>query len=385
LIPDFDVRRSRARAVCAIVVLAILGLVIRSEPAAAQQLAPKRSLANLPTSGCAAIITPVTSTSSSPLADDSETRRLISAGQEASLQGDHAGARDAFAQAAKRSPQNAMLAYYLGREHEFLGSNTDAVREYCKYLQLSPNARDADEVRGRIVRLVPASQIAQVDEARANFSSGVALLERRQYVAADSIFGSIATKLPNTPEPYYNRALSRAARGERAMAMEDFQKYLDLSGNPPDRSAINTAVAGMQDRVYGSGQALTYGIVLPGLGQMSTGRPFLGLGVLGAVAGILVWGLAEEQGFEVQTFTDPFGNTYVDSLPVTTRPNAAIAATAAGVLWGGAAYEAMSYARRTRARAESILQVGVPGTDDASAFVMLDRRRVGAGLMLRIP
>jgi len=376
-------QRIRLRAACCIgIFTAALG---PGSSVQAQQLAPKRTLAAAAPAGCAAIITPVTS-SNSPLSDDGETRRLISAGQEASLQGEHAAARDAFAQAAKRSPQNAIIAYYLGREQEILQSNTDAVKEYCRYLQLSPNARDADEVRGRIVRLVPASQLAQVDEARANFSSGVALLERRQFIAADSMFSGIATKLPNTPEVYYNRGLSRAAQGKRSLATQDFQKYIDLSGNPPDRAAINAAVARLPDGVFSPGGALGSGLVLPGMGQMQTGRPFLGVGVLAAVAGILVWGMVEEDGFEVATFTDPFGNTYVDSLPVTTRPNFTVAAATAGALWLGAAYEAMNYARGTRARAESIIQIGVPTTSgSAEAFVELGRRRVGAGMRLRVP
>ena len=348
------------------------------------QLAPKRTLAAAAPTGCAALITPLTTTSSAP-SDDAETRRLISAGQEASLAGDHAAARDAFAQAAKRSPTHAVLAYYMGREHEFLSSSTEAVKEYCRYLQLSPNAPDADEVQGRIVRLVPKSQLAQVDEARANFSSGVALLERRQYIAADSMFGSIAARLPNTPEVFYNRALSRAARGERALATEDFQKYLELSGNPSDRSAINAAVARLQDRVFGSGQAFGSGLLLPGMGQMSTGRPFLGVAVLGAVAGALVWGMAEKQGFEVATFQDPFGNPYVDSLPRTTKPNFTIAAATAGVLWVGSALEAMTFARRTRARAESIIQIRVPNTDAADAFLAVGRSAVMTGVTLRLP
>ena len=134
------------------------------------------------------------------------------------------------------------------------------------------------------------------------------------------------------------------------------------------------------------GGALGSGLVLPGMGQMQTGRPFLGVGVLAAVAGILVWGMVEEDGFEVATFTDPFGNPYVDSLPVTTRPNFTVAAATAGALWLGAAYEAMNYARGTRARAESIIQIGVPTTTgSAEAFVELGRRRVGAGMRLRVP
>ena len=226
------------------------GLTLAPGQVVGAQLAPKRTLAATAPQGCAAILAPL-GTPGGPVNDDAETRRLISSGQEAALQGEHAAARDAFVQAVRRSPNNADLAYYLGREHEQLSANTDAVKEYCRYLQLKPNARDADEVRGRIVRLTPRSQLAQVDEARANFSSGVALLERRQYIAADSMFGSIATQLPTTPELYYNRALARAARGERALAMEDFQKYVELSGNPSDRAAINAAVARLQDRVFG--------------------------------------------------------------------------------------------------------------------------------------
>lgn len=370
------------RTACGLVVVA--GLLTRSGYAGAQTLAPKRTLGAATPQGCAALIVPGTFAPSSSTADDAETRRLINAGQEASLQGEHAAARDAFDQAAKRSPQSAVLAYYLGREHEFLRSSTDAVREYCRYLQLSPGARDADEVQGRIVRLVPASELARADEARANFSSGVALLERRHFIAADSMFGSIATRLPNAPEVYYNRALSRAARGERGLATQDFQKYLDLSPNPTDRAAINAAVARLQDRVFGTGQAFVSGIVIPGMGQMSTGRSLVGVTVLGAVVGAMVWGMGQEEGFEVATFQDPFGNSYVDSLPRTTRPNFTIAAATAGVLWVGSAIEALSYARRTRARAESIIQVGVPGSksDDAAAWFAVGPRVMTAGLRL---
>ena len=360
-----------------------VGLVSITSVAGAQ-LAPKRTLAASAPQGCAALVN--SANLSGPASDDSETRRLISAGQEAALQGEHELARDSFAQAAKRSPRNAVLAYYLGREYEALNSNNDAVKEYCRYLQLSPNAPDADEVQGRIVRLTPRSQLAQVDEARANFSSAVALLERRQYIASDSMFGSIATKLPNSPEVYYNRALSRAARGERRLAMQDFQKYMDLAGNPPDRNAINAAVAQLQDRVFSTGQALSSGLMIPGLGQMSTGRPLFGVGVLTAVAGILVWGMAEKQGFEIATFQDPFGNPYIDSLPKTTRPNLVLAGVTAAALWGGSAYEAMSYAQRTRARAESIIQIGVPRTRGAAdAFLAADRRSIGAGVTVRLP
>jgi hypothetical protein len=95
--------------------------------------------------------------------------------------------------------------------------------------------------------------------------------------------------------------------------------------------------------------------------------------------------MAEKQGFEVATFQDPFGNPYIDSLPKTTRPNFLIAAATASALWIGSAVEAMSYARRTRARAESIIQIGIPRAGDADAFLAFDRRSIGAGVMLKLP
>jgi len=362
------------------ILVAMTGVTLAS-PARAQQLSPQQTLAATAPTGCAAFTTTLGAFPSSPLGEDAETRRLIDAGQEAALQGEHAAARDAFVSAAQRSPNNAQLAYYLGVEHEALGNPTEAVKEYCRYLQLSPNARDADNIQGRIVRLTPQSELARMDDARARFRSGVALLERRQYIAADSMFGSITQQFPNAPELYYNRALARAARGERALATEDFDHYLELGGTPAERTLIRNAMTRLQDRVFSSGQAFGSGLAFPGMGQMSTGRPVIGVLVMGMVTGAAVWGLTEVEGFEVRTYQDPFGNAYVDSLSTTTQPNFGVAAAAVGVVWVGAALEALQYARRTRARAESIIRLGPPPEGDSpGAFLSLARDRVGLGL-----
>lgn len=333
-------------------------------PARAQQLAPKTSLAARAPTGCAAFqFPPLTA----PAADDAETQRLIDDGNEAALQGEHAAARDAFARAAARSPGNSRLAYYLGREHEALQAPAEAVREYCRYLALSPAAPDADEVRGRIVRLVPASELARLDEARANFRSGVALLERRQYSAADSVFGAVAAQIPTAPEVYFNRGLARAARGARAPAIEDFEHYLELTPQADERASIRQAMTRLQDRIYSPGGAFSSGLAFPGMGQMTTGRPVLGVIVLGAVAGAVGFGMAESETFKVTSYRDPFGNTYVDSVPSTERPSLALAAGGAVALWIGSALEAMTYARRTQARAEAILQLARRPDDPTAA------------------
>ena len=340
--------------------VARMALALLAMPALlhAQQLAPKPTLVTSGPAGCASFPAPTAAGSQSPLTDDAETRRLIDQAQEATLQGEHAAARDAFAQAAKRSPGDARVAYYLGREYEALSQATEAVREYCRYLALSPRAPDGDEVRGRIVRLVPSSELARVDEARANFRSGVALLERHQFVAADSVFSAVASSTETAPEVYFNRALARAARGERTSATQDFEKYLELLPTASDRGTVLSAMTRLQDRVFNPGQALASGLVVPGMGQMQTGRPVLGVLVLGAVAGATAFGLAQTTGYEHKSYTDPFGRTYQDSLPTTSRPNFAIAAAGAAALWIGAAIEASSYARRTRTRAEGIIALG---------------------------
>lgn len=360
-------------------------LVLASRPVSAQQiqrLGIKSALAASGVSGCATFPAPAPARATAPNAD-AESRRLIDEAQDAALQGDHAAARDAFAKAATLVPGNARVAYYLGRELEALSENNPAVREYCRYLALSPNASDGDEVRGRIVRLTPASELARVDEARANFRSGIALLERRQYLAADSAFAAVARQVPAAPEPYFNRALSRAARGNRTEALQDFEKYLELAPQAADLPAVRSTMARLPDRVYGPRQAFGSGLLFPGMGQMSTGRPVLGVVVLGAVAGAVVAALSSKDEVVTERFTDPFGNAYTDSLTRTTHPLAIAGLAAAGAVWAGAAFESMNYARRSRARAEAI----IARRDDGAvtlAVTPLPRRRVGVGVAMSL-
>jgi tetratricopeptide (TPR) repeat protein len=362
----------------------LVGLALVSQlEAQGARLAPKLSLAAGAATGCAAFATPVMPTAPSPLGEDPEVRRLIELGNEAALQGEHQAARDAFQRAAQLAPANARLAYYLGRQHEELQEFSAAVREYCRYLALAASAPDADEVRGRIVRLVPASELARMDELRGTFRSAVALLQRRQYGAADSLFSSIAQQLPAAPEVYFNRALARAARGLRGAALEDFEKYLELAPLAPDRTQVRSATSRLQDRVYSPGSAFGSGLAVPGMGQMSTGRPLLGVLLLGAVASTLSYGLTQERTVHAAAFTDPFGNRYVDSLPATTRPRLLPGVTAAAVLWLGSAWEAAAYARRTRARAEAII---AGGTETGLGWTLsADGYEIRAGLSLTLP
>lgn len=323
--------------------------------ATAQGFGLKTSLAAGGVSGCA----PFTSTASTPTpsnpSKDAEALQLISEAEAAALQGEHVAARDAFTKAAVLAPANARVAYYLGREHEALNENTNAVRQYCRYLTLMPGAPDANEVRGRVVRLTPVSELNRMEEAKANFQSGVALLRRRQYAAADSVFGFVALQVPSAPEPHFNRGLARAAQGERANAMQDFEKYLELAPQAGDRATLREAISQLPDRVYNPGQAFGSGLLVPGLGQMSTGRPMLGVVALGTVGAAVGLAVRSVERTETRVFTDPFGTQYTDTITTTKRPQLIAGLATAGAIWLGAALESITYARRSRARAEAII------------------------------
>ncbi|HSA55673.1 MAG TPA: tetratricopeptide repeat protein [Gemmatimonadaceae bacterium] len=344
-------------------------------PAAAQQLAPKRTLAAGGPTGCAAFPFTASPPSSSAPADDAETLRLIDQGQEAAVQGEHAAARDAFARAAELAPANARVAYYLGREHEALRDRAAAVREYCRYLALAPNAPDAGDVRGRIARIVPAAELSRVDAARAGFRSGLTLLERRQFQSADSVFGAVAGELPFAPEVFYNRGLARAARGERRGALQDLEQYLTLSPTATDRAAVVSAMARLQERSYSPGQAFASGLIVPGMGQMATGRPAVGVAVLAAVAGAVAAAFMSEDVRDSVRFVDPNGQPYYSPVTRTEYPYREVGLGVAAGLWIAGAFEARNYAGRSQNRVQDILLLPGAATTGSAARGAPDVRR----------
>jgi tetratricopeptide (TPR) repeat protein len=372
----------------------VAALVVSVSVAAAQgnprpRLAPKAAIAAAGPAGCTAIPPspssgPATAMAVRDIADSA--RRLIANGQDAALQGDHAGARDAFLIASRLAPSNARVAYYLGREYEDLGEHPNATKEYCRYLALQPGAPDADEVRGRILRLTPPAEIARSDEARAAFRSGVALLQQRQLVAADSAFGNVIRAMPVASEAYYNRALARAMRGMRDAAMQDFERYLQLAPAAPDQAAIRSAMARLQDRVWDASSVFLQGLIAPGVGQMATGRPIRGVFILAIGGGIAAAGLKSQTDVQIQQYQDPFGNPYIDSVQVTERPYLWPAAGALAALWVLSAIEAASFARGSLARARGILAASADPRQTARVALLVGPQaqgRIAIGLRVR--
>ncbi len=362
----------------------LLATSVAVSPVQSQTFALKTGLAAGGIVGCSAVSVATRPPGATP-STDAEAQQLIADGEDAALQGEHATAKEAFTKAAALVPGNARLAYYLGRVHEALAENADAVRQYCRYLALSPTATDADDVRGRIVRLTPTNELARLEEARANFQSGVALARRKQLAAADSVFGAVASIIPNAPEPYFNRALSRAARGDRVLAMQDFERYLELAPQANDRGTVRQAMARLPEEVFNPRSAFGSGLAVPGLGQMTTGRPLLGVLVLGASGAGAFFALRTQSELVVQRFTDPFGNAYTDSVTQTSRKGFTVGVASVATVWLLSALEARSYAKRSRKRAESIIATerAEPPRQVSLDVRSLPRDRLGIGLSLR--
>jgi len=274
-------------------------------------------------------------------------------GHEAAIVGDHRQARDVFIDAARLSPGDERIAYQLGRAYEELGEKPNAIREYCRFLGLAPQAADAPDVRTRILALVaptPGSSAA-ADPAGTAFRSGLSSLDRRQWREAADAFSRVISLLPRAAEAFYNRGLALTALEERDAAVRDFEQYLVLRPGGGDQAQVRAQIDALRRPTWSTTTALVTGLVVPGLGQAYTSRPWLGLGVAALAGTSLYFALLSKEEQEIREYPFPPGfpePTYTDTVTVTKHPYYAAGIATFATLTIGAAFEAARYARRSR-------------------------------------
>ncbi len=288
--------------------------------------------------------------------DIAEARRLSAAGQEAALIGDQKTARDAFAKAADLNPVDDRIAYDLGRANEEMVDTTSAIREYCRYLTLSSAGPEAGDVRARLKLLVPKAAAQNAQELLAKFRLGLFLYDSARYDAAERAFDEVVQKAPLASEGYFNRGLMRAELGNRAEALKDFEAYLAAVPTADDRAEVSRTIAILRRPVYSPGSALIRGVI-PGFGQLYTGRPVRGVLVLAAVA--TAAGLAAVQSTTTKqvTYVDPNGIPAPYTQEYTQRKFLVPGVATAVGLTALAAIEAALFANRSR-RGTSVAQSG---------------------------
>lgn len=333
-----------------------LGAALATRPAHAQDLALKRSAARPQATACPVIPLP-----RQPGAQQqNDARQRASVAQEAAIVGNQRAAREQFGRAAQLDPSNEEIAYQYGRTLEETGSPGEALREYCRYITLAPASGDAADVRARIAALAPPAPARNGgDQATPQFRAGLVSFDRGQYEEAERAFGRAIADAPTWADAHYNRGLARLGQRKTVDAVADLRRYLELRPDAPDRVTVLTQVAGIERPLpFTPGGALGRGII-PGLGQLYTRRPLLGVVVLAAAGGGVAYALQSKQELRQDSLTftlvngqqvrQPSGNPY----NVTVRPNAATGAAIAAGVTAAAAIESYVYARRLRSQALS--------------------------------
>ena len=315
----------------------------------AQQLPVKRSLSAASTLPCQAPAPGLTASRN----DSPDVRRLMALGHEAAIVGDSRQARDAFVDAAKLSPGDERIAYQLGRAYEELGERPNAVREYCRFLALAPQSSDAADVRARIAALAaPAGSSAAADPAGAAFKAGVGHLDQRRWREAADAFGRVIQTLPRAAEAYYDRGLAFVALDQRDDAVRDLEQYLAIRPSAEDQVQVRAQIDALRKPTWSASTALLTGILVPGLGQVYTSRPWIGLGVAAVAGTSLALALHSTEEDVVREFPFPPGfpePSYKDTITVTKHPYYAAGIAVFATLTLGAAFEAARYARRSHA------------------------------------
>jgi tetratricopeptide (TPR) repeat protein len=278
----------------------------------------------------------------------------MSLGHEAAIVGDHRQARDVFVDAARLSPGDERIAYQLGRAYEELGEKPNAIREYCRFLGLTPNATDAPDVRTRISTLTASANGAPTagDQAANTFRVAVSYLDQRRWRDAADTFGRVIQALPRAAEAYYDRGIALTALQERDAAVKDLEQYLALRPAAEDQAQVRAQIDVLRRPTWSTSTALVTGLVLPGLGQAYTSRPWMGLGVAAVAGTSLFFALQSKEEDEIRDYTVKIPGfpdiINIDTVTVTKHPYYAAGLAAFTTLTIGAAFEAARYARRSQ-------------------------------------
>ncbi len=126
---------------------------------------------------------------------------------------------------------SASAAYDRANCAEINGRPTEAIRLLQKYLELSPQALDADAVRARIAELQSLVALPEQKgkEIRRLYSSAYGYLAERKYDRALAALNKAKELAPDFPLTYWRLGLIYEAMGDLAQARDNFSHYRQLS------------------------------------------------------------------------------------------------------------------------------------------------------------
>jgi hypothetical protein len=161
--------------------------------------------------------------------------------------------------------------------------------------------------------------------------------------------------------------MTAASRGDDAGAAEDLAAYVSSPAAGSDRGQVLRAIEALRQARFSPSGALARGAV-PGFGQFFTGRPVLGLAVLGGATGSAILAFLQRgEQVERRYVADVGGAVYYDTVTVYKRPYLAPGLAAAGAITLAGALEAWHFASaQRRERPRVVLRAAamrLPGAD----------------------
>ncbi len=282
-----------------------------------------------------------------------QARDLVSRADQAAILGDTASALASLRRARSLDPADADVAYRLARIYETGAAPDSAVREYCRFLALSPASPDAADARERVSVLAKPTSDPVIDSANTLFQQGLRAYDAGRTPEAETHFARAIDAQPAWADAYFDRAIVRAARGERDDAASDYEVYIRLRPNAVDRAFVTSQIAALRGTRFSPGQAFGLSLILPGAGQFYTHRPGWGALYLAGTAAAIGFAVQQQTVTQTtqQTATDPFGNPYTfpSTLQGKTRGHLAAGLGAAAAIDLVGAIEAAVYASRQNA------------------------------------
>ncbi len=304
-----------------------------------------------------------------------EAERLLREATQANILGEHDLARAYLREAAIVDPSSGAVAYRLARTLEDLEQPRQAHEEYCRYLALEDDPSDGAEVEERIAALGEALGIGVPPAALESFAAGTEDLGEQRHAEAWDAFTQALAIHPDWPEAHYNRAVAKLALGAEASAVADLVRYLELAPDAEDQAAVRLRVQELtrvETRSHRPSTAFISGLLVPGMGQVYTGRPGRGFIYLALAGGSVAAGFlvreVEERCLAVPTDgTCPQGQV-LERLETTPYRDTGIAV--AGALTFLAAIQAFRRARAGSDGAQASRDVLAPEV----GFSTLDHR-----------
>jgi len=230
-----------------------------------------------------------------------QAAQIGSTASQALLLGDPGRARDLLREATALDPTSADLAYRYGRSLEDMGETDAALAAYCRMLSLDAPEADAADAEVRIDVLRPVGLVVS-EEAVSAFEAGLLEVDQGLLEVAVEEFGRAAGMAPDWPEASYNQGVVLARVGRREEARVALRRYLELAPDAPDAIAVSERIGELQvvtvnPELPSPGAAFAVGLV-PGMGQVYTGRPGVGLGFMAVGGSHLAAALLYDRGIQ---------------------------------------------------------------------------------------